>query len=339
MKALFAQLVLAAAVLGTSCERIFEYEGDCDALYYVEFSYKMNMEFAEAFSQQVESVDLYVFDAKTGAFIKNYAEAGEALKNENYRMAVDLQPGTYEFVAWCGLKDGSLFDLKRTAAVNSDLTCKLQYKVEGGLPYSDEELGLLFHGKKIDTLPDAAGEHVVTIDLVRDTNNINLSFSQIGDAGMAEGQFSVSMVDDNGSMNYDNTLQPDLAIDYRPWTERYFTTEYNAAAAAAEEDAEEDAFNTYKAEISTARLMADHSPKIVITDNETGNVIYSIPIVEWAKEMRSERYASMDDQEYLDRQHDYDVMLYLKDDAKQGWIAVSIEINGWRKNDLGSPNI
>ena len=74
--------------------------------------------------------------------------------------------------------------------------------------------------------------------------------------------------------------------------------------------------------------MKDSDARINIVANETGELVYSIPIVEWALKLRSEQYSDMEDQEYLDREDQYNVMLYLDND--KGWKAAQILINGWR---------
>ena len=84
--------------------------------------------------------------------------------------------------------------------------------------------------------------------------------------------------------------------------------------------------------------MANRDPRINIVDNATGNTVYSIPIVKWATTFRSKQYSDAnnnihvinDDQEYLDRESDYNVMLYLDNKEDGGWLAASIYINSWK---------
>ena len=90
----------------SSCGMIYEDEGDCNTYCDVRFVYDRNMEFADAFASKVEAVDLYVFDAD-GKFLRQVSERGDALKADGYRMPLDLQPGRYTVLAWCGL-DGEL---------------------------------------------------------------------------------------------------------------------------------------------------------------------------------------------------------------------------------------
>ena len=77
---------LTAATLGlASCEKFFDYEGDCEPHYFVSFVYDMNMLYADAFASNVSSVDLYVFDAETDRYVGHFAEAGKPLEEKNYK--------------------------------------------------------------------------------------------------------------------------------------------------------------------------------------------------------------------------------------------------------------
>ena len=90
------------------------------------------------------------------------------------------------------------------------------------------------------------------------------------------------------------------------------------------------------AELSTSRLMADHNPLLTVTDKETGNVVFSLPLVKYFLMMKSDRYSRMDNQEYLDREDEYAVMVFLENKDDEGWLAAEIVINGWRIVDNGN---
>lgn len=328
-------LVMAAALATVSCERlIFEEEGDCDPHYFVEFVYDMNMEFADAFPSQVNSVSLFVFDEE-GRLAGSWQDAGEALAQKGYRIPLDgLAPGRYEFIAWCGLADNAgHFTLASSVARPEDLRCTMSRAYADGAAWSDANLSPLFHGLETAELPDTEGEHVVTVYLTKDTNNINLSLTQMGGEGMQEGQYTVRMSDANGLMAHDNSLLADEPIEFRPWYTVYGTEELGAPVSRASDDA---VLNYMRTEISTGRLMSDRDPRIDIIDNGTGETVFSIPIVQWVKAFRSENHAGMGDQEYLDRQDEYDVMIYL---SGQNWIGARIEINGWRIRDNGRADL
>ena len=68
-----------------SCNVLTEEDHDC-ALY-VRFKYDMNMNFADAFQNAVNSVTLYAF--KDGVLAYQRTEEGELLKQNGYRMRID----------------------------------------------------------------------------------------------------------------------------------------------------------------------------------------------------------------------------------------------------------
>ena len=325
-------MMLTAALCCTACGSVFDDEGDCNPYYFVRFVYDMNMLRADAFATQVSSVDLFVFDAETDEYVRHFSDKGEKLASGSYRMPLEnLTPGKYKFIAWCGLADNDEdFTLKQNITRPEDLKCTMARSYDEKGAYSKRNLHALFHGSLSVELPNEEGEHVYTVKLTKDTNNITLSLNH--KAGpLSRDRFEVTMTDANGLMAHDNSLLTDEQIEYRPW--------YLDAGALDVEEAEDpyandiDEENTQKAgylkaDISTARLMVDRDCRINIVDKERGKVVFSIPFIKWALELRSENYRSMDDQEYLDREFDYNLMVSL-DDNSEGWTATEIIINGW----------
>ena len=326
-------LMLAAAIGCSACDSmIYDDEGDCDPHYFVRFVFDMNMLRTDAFATQVNSVDLYVFNAQTGEFVKHYFEKGEALASGNYRMPLDITPGDYELIAWCGLADNkNHFTVPQAITKPSDLICTLTRSYDDTGAYSDANLHALFHGSVSVNFPATEGEHVALVKLTKDTNNINLSLQHKAGT-LNPDDFEVVMSDNNGLMAHDNSLMNDEFIEYRPWILRNGkvdiqseTTTYADGINDADEESEEA--NFLIAEISTARLMFNHDMRINIFDKKQGKVVFSIPLVQWALLLRSANHADMGEQEYLDRQDEYNLMVFL--DGHESWIAMSIYINGW----------
>ena len=329
-------MMLAAVFLCSACGSVFDDEGDCAPRYYVRFVYDMNMLYADAFATQVSSVDLYVFDAESGAYVTHLSDKGEALGSGSYRMPLtdNVEPGKkYLFIAWCGLADnGEDFTVAQTVAQPGDLTCMMARSRDEKGAYSKRNLKALFHGSLTAELPDKEGEHVYTVKLTKDTNNINLSLQHTA-GPLDPNRYEVTMTDDNGLMAHDNSLLADETIEYRPWYQDGGALELGTATsrADAEDGDAEDGGNEggyLIAELSTARLMANHNARINIVDTQEDKVVFSIPIVQWAVKFRSANHARMGDQEYLDREDEYNLMVVLADDG-EGWLAAQIHINGW----------
>ena len=354
MRAVVAAAMAVAAAVGLwSCERwVYEDLDPCERHYYVRFCFDMNMSYADAFAARVNSVRLYIFDSATGQLVDVCDEAGEALARADYRMEIEVQPGDYDLIAWCGLEgNDDLFALPAEVAVREDAHCRMARDYdEGGRAVQRRWLPSLFHGRASAVLPEEYGEYEVTVPLIKNTNNINLSMQHVAGQPLTADMFTVTLTDSNGHMAHDNSLTDDEAVDYYPWHVADGTVDIGGDNAARStrstrgtradgENAENgggngetdgETLNYFMAEISTARLMADRSPRINITDNATGKLLYSIPIVDWALEFRSAQHGSMGEQEYLDREDQYNVMLYLDNKDDSGWLASSIYINGWR---------
>lgn len=324
----WCSMVIAAAICCSACNSIYDDEGDCDPHYFVRFVFDMNMLRTDAFATQVGSVDLYVFDAQTGDYVTHLSDKGEALSSGNYRMPLDIAPGKYELIAWCGLADNNNdFSVPQAITKPSDLTCTMTRNYDGNGAYSDANLHALFHGMVEVDFPDKEGEHTVTVKLTKDTNNINLSLQHRA-GPLDPNRFEVTMTDENGLMAYDNSLMSDEQIEYRPWSLRSGTVDIQSETVAyADGDSQEAGFLI--AELATARLMTSHAMRINIVDKQNGKVVFSIPLVQWALMLRSANHTDMGEQEYLDREDEYNLMVFLDDSEKEGWMAVSIYINGW----------
>ena len=115
-----------------SCDSmIYEEEGDCPVYYRLKFRYDMNLKFADAFPREVKSVRLYAFNTE-GKLVWQATEKGEVLASKDYTMRLDLAPGNYRLVAWCGLDDEESFRLPDAApgCRQEDLHCRLKREYE-----------------------------------------------------------------------------------------------------------------------------------------------------------------------------------------------------------------
>lgn len=351
----FGLIAMAAAMTTmTSCkEFIYDYEGDCDPHYFVKFEYTMHMERGDAFKEQVKAVELWVFDTESGDYVDHYYSTVADLAETNYLLPINVKPGNYDFVAWCGDIDNRHFKVNGSIGSKHHASCRLEKRgYEGSQATSSEDLDLLFHGK-LDgaVLPDEQGTHIYTVPLIRDVNNIMLTLQHVSGEFDTEHK-RITLVDRNGSLLHDNNLdESDVDILYKPWSLRTGTVDGSSSTLKFSRDGSDDTIiddsvatdgsygNYMTTEFSTSRLITSHNPKITIADTETGQTIFQIPLMSWIQELKSNRYASMDYQEYLDRQHNYELMVILQDDGRGGWTAVSVVINGYHVIDNGSTDL
>ena len=80
--------------------------------------------------------------------------------------------------------------------------------------------------------------------------------------------------------------------------------------------------------------MADSRAKLVIYSHKQQDTVVDIPLVQYLLLLKSEKYADMDSQEYLDREGRWNIVFLLNDYT---WHDVDIIINDWtvRDNNIG----
>ncbi len=314
--------LFACCMTLSSCDGvIYDGEGDCSVNYKVGFRYDWNMKYADAFAHEVSEVTLYLLDASGNVAWKK-TESGDALAEEGYAMDVDVEPGQYSLLAWCGTSDKGSFTIPETT-VGTGLTCTLnRQRTSDGSAYVDTDLDRLYHGYLgTQEFPDEAGTYCYTVPLVKNTNSVRVALQLLSGASAGEGKFSFSITDDNGRMDWDNTVLEDETLTYKPWYTQTGEANIDSGGTAS-------SFGTAVAELTTARLLADHDTRLTVTNNDTGETVISIPLIDYVLMVKGYYNKEMDDQEYLDRQDEYDIVFFL--DEGDRWIDSYIYINSWK---------
>lgn len=346
MRQMGVKVLMFAAVLTllTACSGlIYDDEGDCTVSYKLKFRYDMNMKFADAFANEVKSVRLYAFD-KDGLLVWQKSEKGSALAAEGYAMELDLQPGAYHLVAWCGLdNDGTrgesftVTDMTVGSSRLDDLQCRLNREHdEDGTAYVDTDLYALFHGSMDVELPDGGDDGGIityTMPLTKDTNHLRVILQQLSGADLDVSNYTFTLEDANGLMAYDNSLLTDESIVFKAWN-----TE--SGTAGVDSDSSDETITQVKAaiaDLTVPRLIEGHDMYLTIR-NADGETIVRVPFIDYALLIKGNYNGDMSNQEYLDRQDEYSMTFFL--DEKDRWEDTYIYINSWRivlsNNDLGN---
>lgn len=309
-----------------SCNVLTEEDQDC-ALY-VRFKYDMNMNFADAFQNAVNSVTLYAF--KDGVLAYQRTEEGELLKQNGYRMRIDEIPyrekHKYDYITWAGEPDNESFTIPVLTVGKStkeDLFCQLNRAGNGVVSTDLEDL---FHGMTNGqdysrSASSAAGDEVV-IPLTKNTNNIRIVLQHLSGKPVDVNKLNFTITDKNGLMNYDNMLLGEDVITYKAWHKAQ-----GSAGIGEQQEGVITEVNLALADLTVARLMADEEPILVVTNDEEEMVI-RIPLVDYALLYKRLRYEDMLDQEFLDRQDEYNMTFFLDENYK--WINQFIYINSWK---------
>lgn len=366
LRPLWAVVALAAM---TACRgAIYDGEGDCTAYYRIRFRYDWNMKFADAFAHEVKAVTLYVFD-RSGNLVLQQSASGAELGEEGYLMPVELAPGDYDLLAWCGegLTDGGRSFSVPAAETKEALRCTMtRTRDAAGRAAVDPEGGLkpLYHGyAPAQHFPEEEGVHVIDLPLKKNTNRIRVLLNQQGGEPIAEEDFLFEITDDNGRMEWDNSLLPDDRLVYPAWHVETGFAElgpeediYDEVPAASEASALPAAAATAAssaastaaaasaglraaggptsvgvalAEFTIGRLVKEgHNPTLTVKVRETGKTVFSLPLIKYVLFIKGYYDREIDDQEYLDRQDDFALTFFL--DSGGRWIDTYIYINDWR---------
>lgn len=335
---------IASAFALTGCNGlIYDDEGDCDPYYKVKFVYDTNLKFTDAFSAEVFEVTLYLVDPSTGRVVWQKHESGDALRQDGYLMDVDVAPGRYTLLAWCGEGHRSSFSVVDTD-ICTELHCRLADRtiLPSGSHESSTELKRLYHGKSDDVeFEDEQGVHVKTVRLIKDTNSVHILLQHLSGENIDHRDFTFTIEGDNGHMDYDNSLiyNPAELLTYRPH-------DVYSANAGIEIPDNEDHQIISKArgpvvEISAAvahltigRLMADkrREDMFVRIYNKKGERIVNLPFMDYFLAIKGNVKrpdgTRLTDQEYLDYQDDYPMAFFLDENGR--WVRTYIYINSWR---------
>jgi len=333
LKSVAAAAVGIVAVSFTSCDdSIYDYEGDCEPHYRVNFIYDCNMKFADAFPHEVNSVTLRLLDAD-GNVVWGRTDSGDALSLPGYGMDVDCPPGTYSLHVWAEGLEGQPFALASDDAGTIDLlSARLPGIGEvGSTSVSENRLRDLYHGYETSvTFPAVEGTHTCTVPLTKDTNYLKVVLQQTSGEQLSPDDLDISISDDNGWLNPDNNPRPGRPVTYSP----FVVTPLKA-------DVEDKGLcDGVMAEFSLSRLMAGHGPtaRLTVRDSDNGKTIFSIKLIDFLLMVKGNYNRAMEDQEYLDRQDVWDLTFFL--DEGKLWLATYVYINSWRvvlqNEDLGN---
>ncbi len=335
-------MVVATLLTGAACDSaIYDYEGDCSVTYRLRFRYDMNMKFADAFAQEVSSVNVCAFNSD-GVLVWQKSDKGEQLKAEDYAMTLELPAGKYELVAWCGLEnDGTREEsfnvpqMQVGVSTREQLTCTLKRKHDAaGQAYTDTDLYGLYHGSiNVEIIDEDAPEavpgiHDVEMPLTKDTNHVRVILQNLSGQDLNAEDFSFTVEDNNGLMSHDNSLMNDEPITYRQWN-----TLTGAAGVANDETQPQDddaitTVNVAVADLTVARMMTDHKMMLTIRNVKENKTVARIPLTDYALLVKENYGRKMSAQEYLDRQDEYALTFFL--DENNQWLSAVIYINSWR---------
>lgn len=329
-------MALAVLLPLASCSNfIYDDEGDCSVVYRLKLRYDMNLLFADATAREVKSLDLYAFDDEDRQ-VWHTTMGAEALASCNHTITLPLAPGKYRLLAWCGLEGSPSFSLPDASAActPADLHCRMTCVAEtadGQAALSKEDLQPLFHGMIDVELPasDDKAEFIYEMPLMKDTKVFRVVMQHLSGEDLNPKDFRFSIEDVNGWLDYDNNLRGKHRVEYQPWAL------YPANAGVDIDPHSSRAITDVKAVVAEMTLnrlfMRDwtqHQPPMLTIRTKDGDLVASLPVIDYALLVKGEHNRHMDNQEYLDRMDECNMTLFLDEDRH--WSRVVIDILSWR---------
>lgn len=330
---IFRRMMLALSMVATmlaasSCltERIFEYEGDCGVYHRIRLKYDYNIKFADAFSKEVNSVALYVFN-EDSILVEEFATTNkELLSSGHFEIPLELEPGRYTLLAWGGLMEEESFDLLADTQIGKTTIQEMKVKMnrqhnQNGSAEVNEDLLPLYHGILPLEVTDIPGTYTETISLTKNTNSIRILLHEMSGEKIDDDKFIFEIKDENGHYDWNNDLLADEMITYSAW---YQTT---GTAETTKSTLKSSTVTVALAELTMGRMTAGSSPVLYVKNRKTGNIVLRIPIADYALLVKGKHKEEMSDQEYLDRQDEYAMTFFLNHGE---WLNTVIYINSWR---------
>lgn len=346
--------LMATVAIISSCSMMTEELPECETLVRVSFKYDYNIQRADMFHDHVGMVRLFVIDADNETVVRDITysnrDNGDIIKAEdnryftvtlndlplghNYRfMAVALQrpydetlaPATDKFIGtFPGLGENA--DKLQMRLTRSEIADEAE---RHHVTAPDCGLDTLWMGNttKPITVPAVNNRNIIvcdTISMVRDTKYLSLTLRQLdAPADIRDSQFRVEITDNNGMLAWNNNLLPDSKLLYTPhaqWTSEVLNSENVVTERAAHYD------------ISFSRLMfymGAGNASLQVIKNEDNTCVADINLPSILSQGRNafEIY-NYSPQEYLDREYDYDLDMFLLNDQWQ-YINMKINITAW----------
>lgn len=328
-KAAMALAMMVALLPLASCKDsfIFDGEGDCGIYYRIRLKYDYNIKFADAFANEVNSVALYIFDHNNILLDQIVSNDKEQLSSGNFEIDVELQPQKYTLLAWAGLENEESFRLMTDTQKGVTTLQQMQVRMNtdydtAGNPMVVDDLKPLFHGVKELNVEDIPGTHTETISLMKNTNVIRVMLHELSGNPMSAEKFSFEITDNAAAYDWDNTIISGQQITYHPWSLTTGSAEIEQAARATT-----SSISVVLAEHTIGRMNAASSPILKVKNRENGEVVFRIPIADYALLIKGNYRKDMGDQEYLDRQDEYSMTFFLDEGE---WVSSVILINSWR---------
>lgn len=210
---LFTLLIATLATTLAGCVK--EDSVDCPYGLTLDFSYTLNPTSTERFAQEVDKVELMIFNNNGSLYrIVNIAtsEMTDAL-GSGKTYSLTLPKGNYTVVAWGNL------DVANYLMSNSTSIGDLKLALNTDLGVVTTKQAALFHGilRNVEIAERRNTHHIV--EMVKDVSDIRtILYKNSPDGSEVFSDYTVEIRGENGLYSAFNTLIPSELISYKPWS-------------------------------------------------------------------------------------------------------------------------
>lgn len=318
----------------TSCDSmIYDEQGDCSVHYKVSFRYTKNILNADAFGSQVTEVNLALYD-QDGRMVLHKTEEREVSEENTYSMEVDVLPGRYDMIAWCegqsNIPDAVSFTFsgQEQSASLTESAASLPLKSGDNELYSNSDINRLYYGFKqnVEFIDSYGTVNIDPIYLTKDTNHFTIILQDIDGNEIDPDNISFELRAENNHLDWQNKVTDGMSFIYQPWSITSFSFD---SEEESDTRAVSNVANGVKTEMTTGRLIAGREQRLTVMRKDTGEKIFSIPLIEYLMLVRSEYEQVTSNQDYLDRFDDFSLVFFMQEGYT--WVKTRVLINGFRR--------
>ena len=362
-------MLMTAAVALCSCSMMKEDLSDCPTGLYVNFVYDYNIQRADMFKDHVGGLTLYVFD-ESDRIAAQRTVSGSELTRYGYNIHFsesELAPDhQYRLLAVAMQKDWNYASSTagyKTSIGDNRQSLKVTLAHQQGTPYGSVSnaapLDTLWHTLTVlkadgENLPGTTKYHLdlngkatsngtdlisvvrgeptyATVSLIRDTKHLNISLRELDTPEQVRDEdYEVFIIDANTEVDYQNSLTSVTdSVVYRPYAQWTTVVEANGSVAADYSAHYDLMFNRLMYNTTT-----NENAVLCIRKKSTGENIamLNLPYILCTGRMAYEIY-NYSPQEYLDREYDYRLELFLKNGrwAQGSFISVCVDVLSWAR--------
>ena len=303
---------LLALCLAAGCIR----DDRTECVLSVSFRYDYNVKEADAFSQEVRSVTLYLFDGDGILLSVEQAEGGFPM---DFSLDLPSLPGgEYTFVALGrnrpvagGAGEFEFPQLTPGFSTVSDLTMRLD--PPGGV--SRQEFAALYSGYTVENL--CCGRQRVEVPMMKLTNRFRILLMPYTGGELSAESFDIRITASTAWLDYRAEIFAETPLTFIPFRQETLRDEDPSPGTVS---------TLVLADLMVSRLLCQDHPRLEIR-GEGDTLILSLDLA-WFLSLQgiAEHRSAWSDQSYLDRQDFFNLTFFLDGNR---FIKSHIIVNGW----------